>query len=1050
MNPESNGQSDRAAEIKRLFLAAQKLAPDKREAFLSEACAGDEALHDEVESLLKHWSTSDSFLAEPAAKLLAREIATDQPVDLSGRQPGHYLIQEEIGRGGMGVVYRARDTSLEREVAIKVLPAEFTADAERARRFEQEARTISALRHPNIITIHEIGRSDELQFIVTELIEGRTLRRVITEAQPGWRKAVLVAAQIADALDAAHRAGIIHRDIKPENVMVGPDWQVKVLDFGIAKRVFVPAEGEAANGPVSFGDQTRTGVIAGTLNYLSPEQARGEPLDARTDIFSFGIVLYEMLAGRRPYDGLSDEAKQVALADDREIPPISKVCPQLPAALYGIVTRALRKKRDDRYASAGEMLAELSELKSLIEVSDARTVRTQNANRLLNQFVVRYLADEKTRIPTGALWTIRRYADLKRGPLEREVIRKSLVGIITRFGLLILLVAAMTLCVAAWFSVNPDWKERILRDGHTAAVWRAIFSPDKQRLVSVSEDNRVMVWDFARRERLKTLTDHTGWVTSVAFSPDGKLMATGSHDSTVIVWDAAKFEKLRTLREHRDAVNAVAFSPNGRLLASVSGNGGSASPDFRTVVWDTGSWEKLREMPHGVEYGPVLFSPDSRLLIINSVQWNLISGHRVIREEGENWNWNWAEFSPDFRRLAGVRPGGDAFFRELAQPGEVAGGRHPGEFYVHQDFGRAVAFSPDGKLVATGAENIALWDAAAMKLLGRFDYDSIVWSVTFSPDGRWLVSAHGDGSIQVWDVADRRSVVGFNGHSNAVRAVAYSPDGKRIASAGEDQSVILWDAGSGRKETVLTGHETRVVNVAFSPDGNWLVSFDQDGWLIRWDVEKRTPQWKVKTMADSGCLTISPDGKWVATPRTIHESVEGNEVMNFQERGFHLLESATFSGNGKLMFGVGYAEARLLDTRTWQLIAQQQEDDLFSVAAAFAPDSRRMVSGSVDGTVMLWDAEPLRKVGVLDRHAARIKSLAFSPDGETVASAGDDKMIALWDVSSRKQIARIGTHATPVYSIAFSPDGRQLVSGEHDRSVRLYTRRRTLWGWRLD
>ncbi|MGH9801311.1 MAG: WD40 repeat domain-containing protein, partial [Blastocatellia bacterium] len=351
-----------------------------------------------------------------------------------------------------------------------------------------------------------------------------------------------------------------------------------------------------------------------------------------------------------------------------------------------------------------------------------------------------------------------------------------------------------------------------------------------------------------------------------------------------------------------------------------------------------------------------------------------------------------------------------------------------------------------------GSENIALWDATARTMLGRLEYDSVVWSAVFSPDGRWLVSAHGDGAILVWNVAERRRSVGLDRHGDAVRAVAISPDGKHVASAGEDRSIVIWNAESGRKEMLLNGHQTRVIGLAFSPDGKWLASNDQqDGILIRWDLETGQPSWTAK-FRNSVSLTISPNGRWLATSQAVHDSSTGRVVLDYYKLPPPLgaAEGTAFSPDNRRLALLSGKHLGLLDTANWQVTAQQASGDSILISASFSPDGSKLVTGSVEGTVRLWQAEPLRPLGVLGNHDARIKAVSFLPDGDTVVSCGDDKTILLWSLSQRKEIGKIGEHSSPVYALAVSRNGRRIVSGEHDKSVRLYTRHRTLWGWPLD
>ena len=290
---------DRWKQIERLYHSALEREPGGREAFLDIACAGDEDLRREVTGLLACDVPGDSFIQSPAIEIAARALAAEPIIEAStnpmgsliaGSQIGAYRLLEPLGRGGMGEVHLTLDTRLGRKVAVKVLLDEFTTDAERLRRFEQEARAASALNHPNIITVHEIGEIEERRFIVTEYVEGETLRRRMASA-PQRRirlsEALEIAAQVAAALQAAHEAGIIHRDIKPENVMLRDDGLVKVLDFGLAKL----SGARAGSQPAAESLDTRSGIVMGTTNYMSPEQARGERVDHRTDIFSLGVTL---------------------------------------------------------------------------------------------------------------------------------------------------------------------------------------------------------------------------------------------------------------------------------------------------------------------------------------------------------------------------------------------------------------------------------------------------------------------------------------------------------------------------------------------------------------------------------------------------------------------------------------------------------------------------------------------------------------------------------------------------------------------------------------
>jgi eukaryotic-like serine/threonine-protein kinase len=922
-------------QIEDLLQAALDLEPAERAALLSRECAGDPALRAEIEQMLA--AEHDAALLETPA------LAALAPLD--GRTIGHYRIEQRIGSGGMGDVYEARDERLDRTVAVKVLPPELVADAGRVRRLEQEAFAASRLNHPNIITIFEVVHDGNTHCIVTERVDGQTLREVLGEGTLPLERSLDVAIQIAEALKAAHTAWIIHRDIKPENVMLRADGLVKVLDFGIAQ-----VSGAAGFGPPDAG-------IAGTANYMSPEQSRGEPLDGRTDLYSLGLVLRET-AG-----------------------------PETPRELQRIIRRTLQPDREQRYSSAAELLDDLHRLKHRLENRNARRI----------------------------------------------------VG----FSILAAVVALSVTAIAAMLSINETWDERVLRDGHSAAARQAVFSPDGRLLVSCGEDGEVMVWDFVRRERVATL-DHRAY--KIAFDPNGRWLATAGIDGTIAIWDAQRWTRTRELTGLQGVIGALSVSPDGALLV--------AADMTHSALWRTAGWQRTARWLYGSSHGNFIFSPEANEIFgSNSLAVSSPDGRRLSEEPAIGANW--MARSPDGRAFATIDGIGNVHFYRFTDPPSFLRRRLVSSHRAHQDHGRSIVWSPDGRLVASAADDIILWDPETQRRIARFEHSAIVWCTVFSPDGRWLVSTHGDGAVLIWDVAERRRVANLNEHSGSVRAVAFAPDGNRVASAGEDRTVTLWDLARGRKQAVLTDHATRVTAVSFSPDGRELASGDQDGVVIAWDLGRRQarlgepPQW-----GPAYAVTISPDGRFVATSRAVVERAGFRPVMEFYPRGENWIYAGVYGlsyfPDGRLAAVTDSGWVLVLDPERRRIAARHHVVGTHQIAVSVSPDGQWLVTGEDEGAVRLWSTDPLREVTILGRHGARVKSVAFAPDGETVASAGDDKMIALWDVKQRRLRARIGTHASPIYSIAFSRDGRRLVSGEHDRTVRVYTRQRTLWGFKLD
>jgi serine/threonine protein kinase/tetratricopeptide (TPR) repeat protein len=385
MNPEQ------WRKIREIFEAASDRPAGERAEFIAHACAGDEETRRRIEAMLAVDARENLLMDRPAWEAggaLMGSLAGAEEQSFSGEEIGVYRVMGELGRGGMGTVCLAYDTRLKRKAALKILPSRLVNNPERVRRFQREARAASALNHPNIITIYDFGQENGRNYIASEFVEGRTLRAYVGDPALTLNEIIDVAVQVARALEAAHSAGIVHRDIKPENIVVRPDGYVKVLDFGLAKLTERESGDDKAAEDASWRGldfETQAGMVLGTVNYMSPEQARGQTVDGRSDLFSLGVVLYELIAGRRPFVGKTWNHTLLAIMDT-EPAPIQRFAKGAPAALQQVLSRALANNRERRYQTARELLDDLEalrgELAANTRVERVRARRTRKGKQM--------------------------------------------------------------------------------------------------------------------------------------------------------------------------------------------------------------------------------------------------------------------------------------------------------------------------------------------------------------------------------------------------------------------------------------------------------------------------------------------------------------------------------------------------------------------------------------------------------------------------------------------------------------------------------------------
>jgi len=1034
----------------------------------------------------------------PQESEVSSAVAADAPaVGTTIRYFGDYELLEEIARGGMGVIYKARQVSLNRIVALKMILAGELASPADVQRFHAEAEAAANLDHPNIVPIYEVGEHEGQHFFSMKLIEGGSLAAVVASddwrasrvsggRNNGQRHAAALTAAVARAVHHAHQRGILHRDLKPANILLSvgqafqPDggagvrlesltYTPMVTDFGLAKHV----EGDSG--------QTKSGAIVGTPSYMAPEQARAEKqLTTAIDVYSLGAILYELLTGQPPFRGETTLQTLMMVLENEPVPPSSvNRGVAIDRDLETICLKCLNKEPARRYGSA-EMLAEDLERWLRGEPIAARPVGS--GARLLK-------------------W-------VKRRPMVAALLATVVLVTLAGVGGITwaLAVALNELRRAEWLlytsqiaSAQREWQvgdvghawQFLNATRHDFRGWehdylytlfnsnqrtfrlesgaqRVVFSPDGQRLAVVIsaydvQQRRyygvVKVLDAQSGQTILTLKGHTEQITSVAFSPDGKRLVSGggySQDHTkageVIVWDAQNGQEVFVFKRHSSRVGCVAFSPDGKRVAS-----GAGPP---------------------IDLGEL------------SV-WDADSGKEVFFSEKTNWHDSVA-FSPDGGRIASGTAGNhpDGIKVWDAQTGK--------EILTIRGASGSLGYSPDGKWLAVGSKILDAQTGKEILMLKNFDERGTFINgvldpglTSFSSDSKRLAGAGSKNEVKMWDALTGQEVVSFKGHSGAILSVALSPDGQRLASTGEDGTVKIWDTSVSQETLTLSGkrvafssdskllastngtevklwdvqsrqhlrslkgHTVEISSLAFSPDGQRLASASgnifgvRPGELKVWDARTGEELLSLRGQGGFTSVAFSPDGKRIASgggpgdPTVrVWDAQTGQEIMSLQgeTRDDRHVTCVAFRADGKRLVSAYYGgPVKVWDVESGREVLSLTNGNIIT-GLAFSPDGKRIagaVMNVIPGSVRVWDAQSGRNVLTL-RHTKGVCSVAFSPDGKRIASGGVDKMVKVWEAQTGQELLTLQEHAGPVWSVAFSPDGKWLASGSDDGTVKVW------------
>jgi eukaryotic-like serine/threonine-protein kinase len=935
-------------QVDALLEAALEQPPQKREEFVVEACEGNVQLREEVLSLLKAQSQASMFMERPAMRVAAGSLALDlnqtNSASLVGKELGNYRIEKLLGAGGMGEVYLARDGKLNRKVALKILPWHFGVDYERANRFQREALALSSFNHPNLITIYEVGEENGLHFIAMEFVEGKTLSSL--RQSLSLKEVLSIVAQVAEALWAAHQAGIVHRDIKPDNVMVRSDGYVKVLDFGLVKLT------EVATDTLENAANTQLGVAIGTLPYMSPEQAAGEPIDHRTDIWSLGVLLYELVAGQKPFAGETRQATINAILSSEPI-SISSIDNTLPSDLDRILNKALEKERDLRYQTASDLRADIRRLMRAIDSSATASSSSSPISRI-PQFVRR-----------------------------RWFWPAVVVGALS-----------LTLTLALIFlwpkSSGPDWS----RAAHVQLTYQPgievfpTLSPDGKNFVYSS--NQTGNYDlFSQRvggRNADLLTPNTPSAeTEAAYSPNGERIAFHSSRSPAGIYlMEATGENVRLVIA---GCHHPSWSPNGKEI--VCSTWGQSAPTTRnstpSALWiadvETGAKRVLSQndemqpswSPSGARIAFWFRPPNAGRSDVATIAPGGGQIEVVTRDASTNWNPVW---SPDgkFLYFASDRSGNMSFWRVAIdqESGKVQG--EPEAVSTPSTFSRHLSFSRDGSRF----------------IYVQTDQRSNLGGIRFDPNNEqtvgepfWITKGDRriarpelspDDSRFVMRVPRRTQddIVVFNRDGSNWRDLTndqsfdryprWSPDGKRIAfTSDRNGSYEIWvmDADATNLRQISFDSPGGSAMSIWSADGTQLL-FRRDRQNVLVDVNKPWSEQNLRRLPEPGNGERFGPWDW---------SLDGTKVLG------------TFAGG---QARVGYFS---VDTNQYERIANIGGNPMW------LSDSTRFVFIS-DGKAFLTDINTKKVREIFNLGDQRIGSLGISSDGQllyfTVSSSESD------------------------------------------------------------
>ncbi|MBL9139372.1 MAG: protein kinase [Verrucomicrobiales bacterium] len=1011
----------------------------------------------------------DSLISQPES--VPGQAWSDSRDPVESIRLGDYLLEEQLGHGGMGVIYRARQISLDRIVAVKLLLLGRYSSVESLKRFRREAQAAASLRHPNIVSVFEVGETDGQPFLALEYVDGQSLSDVLRQGPVAPLRAAEFARVVAEAIHYAHTQGVLHRDIKPSNVLVDVFGQVRLTDFGLAKKL----DGS--------GDMTVTGELLGSPNYLSPEQAEGRNAEVgpASDVYGVGALLYELLTGRPPFMAQSIQDTLLHIRDTDPVPPTT-LNPALPPDLNTIALKCLEKAPAKRYASAHELAEDLSRFLRHEPITARptpaweRTVKWIRRDRARAALVVT-IAGSLIALTAASLWISYRIA---RARQETEMANREL---------------ARNLFVREWNDAEHfvddgkttpalTWFARVLRRDpsnhvaatrllsllgdltfstpaaaplvHTGAVLTADFSPDGRSLLTASADGQVRRWDW-RTEVPPWVLPGTFETPAATYLPetDGILVA---ERRGVSRWSSEGVLELT-----RTNLNQGAFR------WSVSRDGAKAaliSNGQYPQLWDPVTLRRVANQAFDDRRASIsAFSADGRYLVapmgvsrpkmtfvvaLVEVSTGRLVWEARIPDSLRSFHVHSVAISDDNTHVAACRWGGQTLVWRVEWP--ETNGPSPvvaGLPVLELDLGpvtRAECFEflDHNRLLAFGTTDgtVQLCDLTTGQTMpDRIEHGGMIHAAVAVPDGTTLATASVDGLVRFWDLRPRRPEPVTVLSSNEVWDVAISPDGAWMVMGGGPDAEIR-DLATGRLRHSLPMGRL-ISRVAVTRDGQRVITCTERGLFRMWNAETGEPLMAPLQLAERiHDLSVTADGRWICVGGPSHgikilDARTGAPALPEAIVGTELVESTITPDGRHLIAGTTHGEVHFwsLPEMTPRPTRARHHGVVWSTR--ISRDSRRVATTSGDQTTLIWDvasAHVMREI----RSDKAVYSSAFSPDGRRILIGSADRTARVWDVETGRQTSEIMRHPGGVWFTQYSPDGRYVATGDDSGVARLW------------